>query len=335
LFKQKPTKEKSNMTDSQYENIQTLQFRDPQTSTQGGLSLRPNMGGVVQYDLPSTPSDNLHTFQPVQQGVGSITTVNIGAGTNQSAAVHTVSTADLNGGHSDFLATARNHGMRAMGELNADTVVTFQGMEVSLAQLEAMGEVKRTAGRSYEVANTAPNQQEPTEQSLPPGVELFSVEVETQVAQAIAEVPQQIYDSAVAQILEQGIDNVSLNDLAFQSGITPEVARARAETVIQAFTQQADSLAKSSGISDPSEIWQWASSERSEDFAAAKREMAFGRSTAGLRSLVADYFKSVPPSIEALTKAGIPIRTGSLGETVAFIKGTWMDLSTAASAGLL
>lgn len=301
------------------------------------------LGGVSTYSAPSMTNDTPVASPLVQSGVGTVQT--FGSGGSQSSGHIEVNASDLDGGHTNFLATARNGFFPAQGNINADSVVDYQGMEISVGQLLAMG-VVQNGPNGYEVVNQVAasqggngdgnnNDDSKKDQQLPPGTELFSNEVESQVATAIDPVPQAIYDSSLALALEGGLDAINFNDLGYQSGVTPEEARTRAESVVKAFTDQANSIAKASGLENPQDVWNWAAENRNEQFMAARRDMAFGRNTAALKEIVADYYRSVPPTQEALQRGGYQTRTGTNGELLAFIQGSWQDVSAAAQAGLI
>lgn len=329
---------------SEYENVTTVQFgagsNEPSLAPRGH---QPFSGGMTTYNVPVAETAPLVSSGSIQQNIGSVTTVGVNG--TQSSGVQTFNTGDLTGNHKNFLATARSPGgFRVSGDLAPDSVVNYQGLEVNLETLEAMGVVKRS-GNSYEIADgnggngqqqgNQQQQQQTKQNNLPEGVELFAQAVEAAVAQAIDPVPQAFYDSAVAKALETGLDGINFNELAFNSGMTPAEARQRAEVVSKAFSDQADSIAKASGINEPAEFWDWCNAERKGELMNARREMAFGRNTQSLRSLISDYYASVPPTTEALQKAGIPLRTDHSGQTVAFIRGNWMTPEAAAKAGLI
>jgi hypothetical protein len=326
------------------ENYSPVITSNPAADNPDSLSSRntslSRTGGILEYQVSSTEEAQVagnYRSPNIQAGIGGTTTVNAG-GDTVSQGVTTVSTADLVGSQTDFLATARNNGFPARGDLTPETVVNYGGMEVDLATLEGIGAVKRTAtGYEAVTAGTpdATQHQQGGSGGLPDGVEPFSDAVETQVGQALAGVSPTLIPSVVAQVLESGLDGVNFNDLAYQSGITPAEAQQRAQVVLKAFTAQADSIAKAQGIDNAQEVWDWASAERPDDFANARREMAFGRNPQAIRGLVADYFREVPPAVEALKKAGFQMRTDGSGETVFNLQGVWMSPASAARAGLI
>ena len=327
-----------------YENVQTLQFgSNPEPTVQINRH-QANVGGITTYDVPVEAHQPLISHNPIQQNIGSVLTVGVN-GSSHSSGVQTVSTASLNPGQSNFLDTARNSGMPAMGNLTPDTVVNFSGIEVDLATLEAMGEVKRTAtgyelpgqdrGVQHQQAPNQEQQQQAQQSNLSNGIELFATEVEQNVARAIDPIPQVFYDAAVASAIENGLEGININDVAYHSGMSPDQVRQAAEMISNAFSQQADSVAKSNGIENPAEVWDWAMAERNEQFMDARRQLAIGRNPSALKALVNEYYASVPPTTEALQKAGVQLRMDHTGETVALIRGNWMTPAAAARAGLI
>lgn len=329
-----------------YENVQTVQFGAADSTPNNSMSpIQANVGnGVQTFQVQSPVSENLRNTASIQQDANTVYTV--GANGATQSGIQTVSTAEFSGGGEDFLSTARNNGFPAMGNLRGDTVVNFHGTQVELGVLEMMGEVVKTANgyelpshkqRAADGTQTTPEQQQAQQQQqqLPEGVEQFDAETESAVAQAIEPVPQPIYDAAIAMAVENGIESLNLAELAVKSGISPQEAQARIAVVAKAFSDQADNIAKEAGIGDPSELWDWAMNERKAEFNNARRQLAFGRSTQALRSLASEFFRSVPPTTEALERAGIPVRTDHTGQAVALINGVWITPAAAAKSGLI
>ena len=179
-----------------YENVQTLQFgSNPEPTVQINRH-QANVGGITTYDVPVEAHQLLISHNPIQQNIGSVLTVGVN-GSSHSSGVQTVSTASLNPGQSNFLDTARNSGMPAMGNLTPDTVVNFSGIEVDLATLEAMGEVKRTA-TGYELPGQdrgvqhqqAPNQEQ--QQQAQQDQEKHAAEMQALFADGLALMVQQV-----------------------------------------------------------------------------------------------------------------------------------------------
>lgn len=327
-----------------YENVQTVQFGAPDSTPNQSMSpIQANIGnGVQTFQVQAPVSEELRNTAQIQQDVNTVYTVGAN-GTTQTSGVQTVDTTQFAGGGEGFLATARNNGFPAMGNLRGDTVVNFNGTQVELGVLEMMGEVVKTAN-GYEIPKSKQQQSQNDQQQqqnqqqaqqLPEGTEYFDSAMEASFAKDIEPVPQQLYDAALAFAVENGIDGLNLNELAFQSGMTPEEARTRAENVFKAFSDQADNIAKDAGINEPKEFWDWAMTEKKGELMNARRQLAFSRNTQAIRALATEFFRSVPPTAEALQRAGIPIRTDHKGETVALINGVWLTPAAAAKSGLI
>ncbi len=338
---------------SDYENFQSIQYQaESEPQIYKGGSMR-QLGGVTEYSV----APDMGNFQPLVQTPAiraygnEVTTINAD-GSTHSGGITTVNTGSLSAGQSDFLATARNHGFAAMGNLTGDTTVRFQGMEVTLDTLVALGEVRKTADGRFEAVNgggstggaqrpAQGNQGSFTEapandqQQLPAGVELFDAGTEANVMKALQPVPQSYYDATVALVLEKGLEGVNWQDAAQASGMSPQDAQARAQVVFKAFTAQADNLAKSAGIDNPTEVWDYLAENHRDAFQNARLQMAFGRNTAALKGLVGEYFRNVPPTVEALKRGGFATSTGQDGEPVVKLGGVWMSTSAAARAGLI
>lgn len=330
---------------SDYENFQqTNSGPAPQPDFPGyDFSAIERNGGVMEVRVSSQPHQaplvDPATRSNVQTGLGGITTV-VGGRVQHSPAVQTVNTSELTGGQTGFLATARNNGFPAMGNLKPESVVQYQGMEISLAQMEALGIVRRTA-TGYEEATPFPPPQSSDKdgsqsgpatapQGLPEGVELFPDVVEDAVSEAIAPIPQHLYDRAIAEFLVHGAEGVSLNDLAHQSGLTPEEARNRMQFVERAFGMQADHIAKTMGAANPQDCWDWAAANRREKLANVHRELVFGRKTTALRALVTDYFQNVPHGRQPSKEAGIRTAVSASGQKLVNVQGIWTTPEAAA-----
>lgn len=326
---------------SDYENVQSIQFGANPEAGNHRVSSMSRPGGITEYRVSPGSSQEPLVNRPqsgpsVQASVGGVVTVS-GSNAVVTPSVSSFDTGNLTGSETNFLATARNGFFPARGNLTPDSVVSYQGIETSLAILEAIGVVRRTAGgyEAVESQGDVAREQKPNQQDDPEGVEYFAQETESAIAKAIEPVPQAFYDNAVAQVLTEGLDAVNFNDLAYQSGMTPSEARQRAEMVLQAFSDQADQIVMSFGLKNPADVWEWAATEQPEKFANARRQIAFGRNTSALRSLVQEYMNTVPPTTEALRRGGFEVRTDSKGEVIFNYKGRWMTPEAATLAGLI
>jgi hypothetical protein len=330
---------------SNYENFQQVNVVPESTNSQpqqsnlarnigGTLEVRVGQGWNTNSDTPSVPRSG----PSVQSGLGGVMTTNSNGSQSHQAAVTTVQAGMPQGG-TDFMATAKNNGLLARGNITSDTVVEFGGVQASIGALVAQGLIyQNDAGRyvaAGEGSQSNQQQQGQDQQQSDTGPQYFPSEVEEAVGAAIEPFSQHSYDSTVVLAATAGLDSINWRQLADQNGMTEAEARERGAFVAQAFEQQANSVAKAAGIEDPSEVWSHLEQEMPEEFARAKRQLVSGRSTAGLKALVADYFKSVPPTIEALHRGGIKTGKDSDGSPTCFVQNRWMSVAAAARAGLV
>lgn len=340
---------------SEYINIQTVQMGNQVADHSNALPSARFGSGTMSYDVPAEDSGSItgnHQTPAFQHNLGGTLTLDGGGSLSRSIGAQTFSTSELTGGQTGFLGTAHNNGSPAMGNLKPTSTVQYGGMEVELQTLEGMGIVQRTAtgyvvvggqqGTSpfpaeaaQPVAQEQEQQQQDDQPQLPPGVELFSPEVEAEVLEAAGHLDIGSYTATSAAIIENGMDGVNWNDLAAISGITPQEARSRAEMIDNAFTQQIIGIAQSSGITDLEAAQEWAMTHRPEQFNDARRQLAIGRNPSALRSLIKEYRASVPPTVEALQRSGFKTQTTPGGESLVFVKGTWTTPAAAARAGWL
>lgn len=310
-------------------------------------------GGVLRYSMAAEdPGAVVENYQPeaVRANVGAV--YRSGAdGASVMPAYASYIANEPAGGATGILATARNNFGRLVtpSEITPTTLVRYGQSETQAQVLERMGVLGRDGnGRYYEIQsaqNTPASgyQQPQVEQQTPQAstptendftVELFPQEIEDSLARAIDPIPQPMYQAALAKILEGTMGEHDYQEIARLSGIPVEDARERAQFVERAFQAQADSLARRAGC-DPQELWDWAQQEKPEAFSRARQELVFGRNTGPMRALATEFFRSTPPTIEALQKAGYEISKTPAGKTVVKVRGSWISPETAAKIGWL
>ncbi|WP_157354222.1 hypothetical protein [Thauera sp. 63] len=306
-------------------------------------------GGVLRYD--TAPEDPGTFVQPVQQrairaDVGTIYRSGVN-GTTATPAHASYTANESVGGATGILASARNAygNLTSVDNIKPTTLISYGGTQTQAQVLERMGVLARdSSGRYYEVGGnqTSPAaQSQESRESLPQvtgdsyEVEYFPTEIEDTLARAIDPLPQAIYQSALAKILEGTIGERDYLEIARLSGITPEDAKARAAFVEHAFSQQADSVARREGISDPQELWDWAQKARPDAYSRARHELVYGRNVAPMKALAREFFSANPPSVEALRKAGYEVSTTPAGHTVVNINGRLVSPAAAAKLGWL
>ncbi|WFP48486.1 hypothetical protein PL263_10205 [Methylomonas sp. EFPC3] len=256
------------------------------------------------------------------------------------------------------MSTARNNGFPAGGDLRLDSVIKAGGTELTIENAMHMGWVRQAAngfewigpGSHPEVKKNpdssqispAQNTQEPptdqreeSQQKLPEGVEPFTPEVEAQVAQAISGIPQPMISEAVVHVLEHGPESLNYDQLASLTGLSAAEVQQRAASVIGAFTAQADSIAKSMGIQEPQELWNWLHTNRGDAMKRAQRDMAFNRDTRMLRQLIQHAKDSLGPDEGSLKAAGYQTHVNDYGELLVNINGAWTLASVAQKMRLI
>lgn len=105
---------------------------------------------------------------------------------------------------------------------------------------------------------------------------------------------------------------------------------------------QADHAVVTHGVAseDLGQFYAWAQTHSRDQLADAIGKQLHFADTSGYRALVTKFLATVPPSAEALKKAGIPVRRSShrVGAVEVFIPGAgngWMSPEAAARAGLI
>lgn len=141
----------------------------------------------------------------------------------------------------------------------------------------------------------------------------------------------------MAQVLARGVDGISnLNDLAFNSGMSPAQFKQTMGTVHQMFQAQADNTAKSLGFPEPMTLWVWAKQNRPEQLEAAQRSLAFGRNTNEIRNLAKEYRANATYTPAQLSQVGWKVQTSASGETLIQVSsGAWMTTQAATRAGFM
>lgn len=311
-------------------------------------------GGVLRYSMAADdPGAVVENYQPeaVRANVGAV--YRSGAdGTSVMPTHHSYMANEPAGGATGILATARNNFGRLVtpSEITPTTLVRYGQSETQAQVLERMGVLGRDGNGRYYETQSAQNtpasgyQQPQVEQQTPQAsapsendftVELFPQDIEDTVAAAIDPIPQPMYQAAMAKMLEGTMGEHDYQEIARMAGITPEDARQRTQFVERAFAEQANSIARRAGVGDPQELWNWAQQEKPEAFAHARQEMVFGRNTGPMRALATQFFRSIPPTVEALQKAGYEVSKTPAGKTVVKVRGSWMSPESAAKIGWL
>ncbi len=119
------------------------------------------------------------------------------------------------------------------------------------------------------------------------------------------------------------------------SGLEAADSAARAATIIVAYQEQANEalrLRSGIGASDLPAFYAWAANAQGALQEAFQKQVR-QHDVSGYKAIAARWMSTVPPSVEAFKRAGIPVRTQGLGQEV-FLRGQWMSPGAAAKAGL-
>jgi hypothetical protein len=225
--------------------------------------------------------------------------------------------------------------------LTEKTIVTVEGIQMPLAEAVRHGFVSRDAAGNYTNAPNAPAAADSSDAATSEGAAAvdtddgpvaFPAEVEQAVVAFTADMPPQILDATVSQVIAGGIEAIDPKT-AQTLGQDPVEFREDVSKTVAAFQLQADELVKRSGV-EPAELWNWARENRREALQDAMRRHAYGRTVAGYKPIIAAYLDHVPISSHAASAAGYETRTEG-GTEMIKIGGTWTTLKAAARAGLL
>jgi len=325
-------------------------------STHGGVT-HLQIGGNTD-NISSNTNAPVKVLGSVHDSANTAYHLGVGSDTQSQRTTH-LNMADAINNAVNPLDSATNNGFPAQGILKADSVIKVNGMELTIAGALAQGWVRNTAD-GYQWVGPTNGGAEPIKKSdiaagpgtpgerplgdlpltgsLPEGIELFSPEVETEVAQAIEAIPQPIYDANIAKIVEGGIqslESLDYDEIARVSGITTEQARETTSNVVQHFIDQADDIARSMGCGEPKEVWDWLEENKPQALKKAQMDLAFMRDTRTLRELIT-YAKNTAGASEAsLNKLGFETSTNPDGELMVKHQGTWILASVAMRIGLI
>jgi hypothetical protein len=211
-------------------------------------------GGVLRYSM-ATEDPGIATPVSPQPAVRA----NVGAVYRSDANGSTVALTnssytvgqDTVGGATGVLAGARNRfgNPIAPHDIEATTLIRYGQSETQAQVLEKMGVLARDHnGRYYEVGTT-PGVQSPQQQPQQSRqaatvddshtVEYFPDHIEAQLTRAIDPIPQAMYQSALAKMLDGGLKERDYHEMARLSNLSVEDFRERADFVDRAFAAQA------------------------------------------------------------------------------------------------
>jgi hypothetical protein len=242
----------------------------------------------------------------------------------------------------DIFSTARNSFGSPTGDRGPSTTIELEpgnpGSRVTIQVAESLGLItKNEYGQYIQVMQSQGTPEGNTDQ--PEGPEAFDQKTEEALHTALAEVPSQLIDQAVAKAAALIAAGEEPEDFAVSIsstiGVPLEQRQAVQETFIAAFQKQADASVKKLGA-DPEEFYEWAKANHSESLARAIREHVATRSPAVYRELVKSYLDKVPPSLDAIAaRYQVKPARGKGGSDMVTINGMQMEVAVATRLGLI
>lgn len=297
-------------------------------------------------DTPSAPP----SLSPAKAGYGQAV-VNPNTGQVEAREVETFqqfSTQELRG--PGLLGTAMTPWGTPTTELKEDTLVTFNGMSMTLKNAEVIGLVTRTGNGGYAETNAARDgavqelvaeldrlAENPTHTQPVP---FSDQKAEQAVAWLDSSLPPQARLALTEKTLSGGVTEAELHNLEAVYGLPKDSLKAAVEQVSDAFDAQAVAAFTEAGL--PAELVEsfkdWANGEREAQYLDAIRQHLYGRNPGKYAALVREFMVSTVPSagVKELEAQGYKVRVHSSGARLVTLPGyPEMQVSTAARLGLL
>lgn len=251
-----------------------------------------------------------------------------------------VTSTDLIQDTGDWRATGRTQIGIPTNQIDADTIVTIQGVDGTVSSFIKAG-VLTSDGKNFELVQTHQgNQQEsPRDNFEIPSSDDFNQAIDN----AIAPFSDSVLSSAIPRAIDaiaNGADIESLvTELSHMAGIDQGETKERFEYVSKVFEEQANALLSSKlGLdsADRSDLYEWArsSNQGRQLLKDAVTTQVNGNSVRGWHNLYEAYTKSVAPSIDALKAHGIPTKQEG-SKTLVQLKGQWLSLESATRMGMI
>lgn len=166
------------------------------------------------------------------------------------------------------------------------------------------------------------------------GLDVMDDKAELAFHKITKDTPPPIFNSAMEKAIQGGLEAVNWNDVAIQSGITPEEARSRGAIAREMLVGKANAITKESGISNPNEFYTWLATKSPENFEKAQRELFTSRKSDTLKAAIQTYLTRVTPT-EADWKASGYETKKSGGAVLVKVDGTWMSSEAIVKGGYL
>lgn len=240
--------------------------------------------------------------------------------------------------------TATNRMGMPTSNLTDDSIVTIGGMESSVRAHTLAGNLIPDGKGNWELSDAVRGieSSKPSESIQ----DDETIHQPPEVAQSINKALEPFTDTMVNAMMPRVIDGLSKGEdiagLASQlsqlANINQDEALSRMNHVVTSYQVEAEHhLGKTFGLDQASRADLYAFAQNDvkgqQLLNEALQTQVTGRSMKGWESLVDHYYSTVPPSKEALAKAGIPTREGSNKETLIKLDGNWVSLKTATQLG--
>lgn len=209
--------------------------------------------------------------------------------------------------HDDVIVDVPGMGTARLGDLKRVGLVdeNYQFVREDHKQFTkaAIGETK---GNNNESNGPTTNNE-----SKGPTLDEFSIPDQSVINVNLEPLDQQASDAFAEKIMNDAVsgdfdlENIDINDLktlAEASGTDVEDVKFRIGVVLPMYQKQVDDLVSKSGI-EPEEFYDWAKTEKGIQLKEAMQKHLYGQTLDGYRTLLDEYFRSVPPSQEALQRA--------------------------------
>lgn len=267
-----------------------------------------------------------------------------------------VNMAEVGNGASGILGTATSPSgaPRLVGDLKPTDLVDVGGMRTTVQNAERMGLIHRDPGSGiYSEAGAKDTKAPPVAerasetrntQEINPDVDqrLSTPGAEETISELVKATSAGAQVRALGQIINGGeVERNTLTALASEAGIHPDELSGKLTSVMTAFRNQADEVAKSVGVADVEDLWDWARTTKGADLRKAMSDQAMQRNTSGYRALAQQYVENMDRrNPEAILGAqlgnGISVKKAADGRIVVAIAGRGeVSWSTAVRSGLV
>jgi len=262
------------------------------SSKEGKSSLQDELAAVRIRTGGKTHSINMDAF-----GTGE-------APREKVSSLVQVTESDLRPVH-DFLDTGRSPSgiVQARSELTPESIVNWNGMEVSLRNLELQGLVTRNpvtglyelpdggsqSGKAGETKGDASS----SGSSVPADHEGYlGEEVEGTLSTLIKGSPElagSLYNAAIEAAASTGVIEFDYDAIGYALGLSPQAAETAMERVVSAFQGQMDRFAAASEVYDVTDFTEWARTTSPTMVREAMAKMLDRADMSGWRALAGRY----------------------------------------------